>query len=248
VKDPEPDFARRLRKAAGADPSASGATRICGSSNWKPRYTPNFPTVEIIGSNPGLTVTRAELEAAGVVAAKMPPRAAPPTAWPDWQKCLEKAPKSKSRPGHQRESMADFTWSLMALRWGHTVEDTTRKLMEISLKARENGEHYATKTVWNAAAEVDNRPAAAVDRSPGSVYPEGVMEVHFTPEQEAQLSQIASHAGTDAEHLVKDAALRLVEEDAKYRAAVREGIAQADRGELIDDEEVRHWLEERERS
>ncbi|MBV8772703.1 MAG: hypothetical protein JO166_10320 [Deltaproteobacteria bacterium] len=74
------------------------------------------------------------------------------------------------------------------------------------------------------------------------------MEVHFTPEQEAQLSQIASHAGTDAEHLVKDAALRLVEENAQYRAAVREGIAQADRGELIDDEHVREWLEERERS
>jgi predicted transcriptional regulator len=40
----------------------------------------------------------------------------------------------------------------------------------------------------------------------------------------------------------------LVEEDAKYAAAVREGIAQADRGELIDDEDVRGWLEERERS
>ena len=48
------------------------------------------------------------------------------------------------------------------------------------------------------------------------------MEVHFTPEQEAQLSQIASHAGTDTEHLVKDAALRLVEENARFRAAVRE--------------------------
>jgi hypothetical protein len=35
------------------------------------------------------------------------------------------------------------------------------------------------------------------------------MEVHFTPEQEAQLSQIATHAGADAERLVKDAALRL---------------------------------------
>jgi hypothetical protein len=35
------------------------------------------------------------------------------------------------------------------------------------------------------------------------------MEVHFTPEQEAQSSQIASHAGKDTERLVKDAALRL---------------------------------------
>ena len=64
------------------------------------------------------------------------------------------------------------------------------------------------------------------------------MEVHFTPEQEAQLSQIASHAGTDNERLVKDAVVRLIEQDARFRAAVREGIAQADRGEFIEEEEM----------
>lgn len=73
------------------------------------------------------------------------------------------------------------------------------------------------------------------------------MEVHFTPEQEAQLSRIATHAGTDNEHLVKDAALRLVEERNRFSANIREGIAQADRGELIDDDEVRSWLEQQER-
>ena len=40
------------------------------------------------------------------------------------------------------------------------------------------------------------------------------MQVHFTPEQEAQLAQLATNAGTDAERLVKDAALRLLEEAA----------------------------------
>jgi predicted transcriptional regulator len=64
------------------------------------------------------------------------------------------------------------------------------------------------------------------------------MEVRFTPEQEAQLSQIASRAGTDTERLVKDAVLRLLEQDARFRAAVREGIAQADRGEFIEEEEM----------
>ena len=43
------------------------------------------------------------------------------------------------------------------------------------------------------------------------------MQVHFTPEQEAQLAQMASNEGTDAEHLVKDAALRLLEENARFR-------------------------------
>jgi predicted transcriptional regulator len=61
------------------------------------------------------------------------------------------------------------------------------------------------------------------------------MELHFTPEQEAQ---IASQEGTDAERLVKEAALRLLHEDLRFRAAVREGIAQADRGEFIEQDEM----------
>lgn len=64
------------------------------------------------------------------------------------------------------------------------------------------------------------------------------MEVHFTPEQEAQLAQIAAYAGSNAELLVKDAALRLIEEEAGFRTAVREGIAQADRGEFVEEEEM----------
>ncbi|MCL4851425.1 MAG: hypothetical protein KJZ78_08560 [Bryobacteraceae bacterium] len=64
------------------------------------------------------------------------------------------------------------------------------------------------------------------------------MEVHFTPEQEAQLAQIAANAGIGPEALVKDAAIRLLEEDARFRAAVREGLAQADRGEFIEEEEM----------
>lgn len=46
------------------------------------------------------------------------------------------------------------------------------------------------------------------------------MEVGFTPEQLAQLDRIATKAGTDAEHLVKNAALRLLEEKADLPSAV----------------------------
>ena len=74
------------------------------------------------------------------------------------------------------------------------------------------------------------------------------MELHFTPEQEAQLEQIATKEGTDPERLVKDAALRLLEEDARFRAAVREGIAQADRGEFIEEKEMDARLEQMLRS
>lgn len=64
------------------------------------------------------------------------------------------------------------------------------------------------------------------------------MEVHFTSEQEAQLMEIAASAGTDPEALVKDATIRLLEEDARFRAGVLEGKAYADRGEFIEEEEM----------
>jgi predicted transcriptional regulator len=65
------------------------------------------------------------------------------------------------------------------------------------------------------------------------------MEIQFTPEQEARLSQIANYNGTPAEQLVKQAALRLVEEDEQFHADIDEAIQQADRGQLIDHEEVK---------
>ena len=46
------DFARRLRKGAGADPTASGATRIAGSQNFKEKYSPDFPYVRIVHITP----------------------------------------------------------------------------------------------------------------------------------------------------------------------------------------------------
>jgi len=45
------------------------------------------------------------------------------------------------------------------------------------------------------------------------------MEVHFTPEQEAQIAQIATKTGTDPERLVKDVVLRLLEDEVVRPAA-----------------------------
>jgi predicted transcriptional regulator len=64
------------------------------------------------------------------------------------------------------------------------------------------------------------------------------MEVHFTHEQEVRLLKIATHEGIDPAQLVKEAALRLLEDDARFRAAVRQGIEQADRGQLIEEDEM----------
>jgi predicted transcriptional regulator len=47
---------------------------------------------------------------------------------------------------------------------------------------------------------------------------------------------------------VKDAALRLLREESRFLEAVREGIAQADRGEFIEEEEMDARLEQMLRS
>ena len=64
------------------------------------------------------------------------------------------------------------------------------------------------------------------------------MEVRFTSEQEARLTQIASKAGTDPEHLVKDVVVRYLDDEARFLAAVEKGLAAAERGELLEEEEM----------
>jgi predicted transcriptional regulator len=64
------------------------------------------------------------------------------------------------------------------------------------------------------------------------------MQIEMTPEQEAQLAQIAAHLHKDPHQLVIDAALQLIDEDDRFRAGVRKGIEEADRGDVIDEVEM----------
>lgn len=102
VREGEWDLARRLRRGSGADAHASGATRVAGSVNFKRRYAPAFPTVEILEATRGLMVSAGELEAAGLVVG---PKAAAGVirrgggredrggkAWPSYERCLQNAP------------------------------------------------------------------------------------------------------------------------------------------------------------
>ena len=108
------DFARRLRKGTGADATASGATRVAGSLNFKDKYAPNFPRVAIEQAQPGRKTTEAELERLGLSPRRSRPRVDPlPPArfrargstrkWPDYARCLEGAPlnSEKTRPRYQ---------------------------------------------------------------------------------------------------------------------------------------------------
>jgi predicted transcriptional regulator len=58
---------------------------------------------------------------------------------------------------------------------------------------------------------------------------------HFRPQPESQLSEIASQAGRDPEHLAKNAVLLLLQRDARYRAGVRKGLEQAERGDFVEE-------------
>jgi hypothetical protein len=160
----EKDFARRLRRGAGADDTASGATRVAGSLNFKDKYAPNFPRVRISHSTPGRITTTAELEGLGLVAA--PEKVEPLKVvtvprndnrkWPSYQRCVQGAPENRDKSGPDI-SRADFTWCMTALTWGWSVEDTAVRLMEESAKARENGERYALITAQNASEAVQRR-------------------------------------------------------------------------------------------
>jgi predicted transcriptional regulator len=64
------------------------------------------------------------------------------------------------------------------------------------------------------------------------------MDVHSTPEQEAQLAQIATKTGTDLERLVMDVPVRYLDGEARFLAAIEKGIAAAERGEFIEEAEM----------
>ena len=108
AKEAAKEFRTRVRRGAGADQSATGATRIAGSINFKTKYAPAFPRVVIERTNAGRTVTVAALEQAGLVAPAepLPPASVPPSNfrpgqkvtaprhWPDYQQVLTQLPHS----------------------------------------------------------------------------------------------------------------------------------------------------------
>jgi hypothetical protein len=169
IRECDADFSRRLRLGSGADPSASGATRIAGSINFKRKYAPDFPTVRISGMNPNRATSREELEALGLIApaAVKPaglnwhvPQRSRAKQWPSYERCLRNAPPAHS--GVKADvSRADFTFCLLAIDWGWSVADTCQRLLEVSSKARANGEAYAKRTAQRAADAVQRRIARA---------------------------------------------------------------------------------------
>ena len=162
-KEADRDFRRRVKKACGADLMASGAVRLAGSLNFKPRYAPDFPRIALTHAASGRLVSREQIEALGLVAAREIPRAPEGVStrrgrgrgWPDYQRCLRGTPLNSEGTGPDR-SRADFLWAKWAIERGWSQGEVAMQLMQISAKAREprHGRPYAISTARSAEAAV----------------------------------------------------------------------------------------------
>ena len=64
------------------------------------------------------------------------------------------------------------------------------------------------------------------------------MEIHFSPNTEAQLKGFAARKGKDAAHVVEETVSNMLQRQARFVEGVERGIASADRGDLVDHEEL----------
>jgi predicted transcriptional regulator len=71
------------------------------------------------------------------------------------------------------------------------------------------------------------------------------MEVRLGPDLQAKLAQLAAKQGRDSESLVVDAVERMVNYDQWLLREVEKGISAADRGELVDHEDVKRLIDRR---
>jgi hypothetical protein len=162
-----------VRKAVGVnanDKSASHATRLAGTENFKTKYGPDFPMVSIVEAYPGRVMTPAQLESLGLLAAPEPEQSSsvvdlhPRRAYasktrerhrPDYQRCLLGAPLNQEGTGPSR-SDADFFFCKLAAQSSWSVEETVQMLLEVSEKARnrvrDGDRGYPLVTARNAAA------------------------------------------------------------------------------------------------
>ena len=71
----------------------------------------------------------------------------------------------------------------------------------------------------------------------------GGMEIELSPELQAKLERMASEQGRDSKSLVHEAVERLVGYDEWFAREVEKGLAQLDRGEVLEDKEVAARME-----
>jgi predicted transcriptional regulator len=71
------------------------------------------------------------------------------------------------------------------------------------------------------------------------------MQVRRNPDLQAKLARLATQQGRDSESLVVEALGRIVNYDEWFVQEVEKGLSAADRGELIDHEDIRKLIDSR---
>jgi predicted transcriptional regulator len=71
------------------------------------------------------------------------------------------------------------------------------------------------------------------------------MDVPLNPDLQTKLSRLAAQRGRASEALVIEAVERMVSYDEWFLREVEEGLASADRGELVDHADVRKIIDQR---
>ena len=130
-----------MRQAAGGyDKSASGATRVAGTENFKLKYAPAYPVVTIKESHPGRAMTPETLEQIRLLASvpqpvkaaelkftrRLPSRSCREKQWQSYKESLARAGPNQDGTGPDR-STAEFWWCYFALKNGYSKEETEAK-------------------------------------------------------------------------------------------------------------------------
>jgi hypothetical protein len=76
-------------------------------------------------------------------------------------------------------SGTDFARRLTALDWGWDVTETANRFLELSSKARKEGERYAIRTATNAAAIIETKGRAGDKSRLRNPLP--ISSIHCTP-------------------------------------------------------------------
>ena len=71
------------------------------------------------------------------------------------------------------------------------------------------------------------------------------MEVRFDPRLQEKLTRVAAAQGRDSEALVVEAVERMLGYDEWFLREVEKGLSAADRGELIEHEDIRKLIDNR---
>ncbi|MDQ3474141.1 MAG: RepB family DNA primase, partial [Acidobacteriota bacterium] len=153
----------RQLKETGANGGAFNSVRLAGSLNAKEKYRGadgRLPRVRLCDVAPGLVIAPDVLDAAGLLAAPLPPRvtrvetysnAQIPTEEADYHSYLARSGKSDSDKPDR--SNADICYAIRMLNLGWPRHSVASRLNDLSSKAQGRRDKYAENTV-NAAARI----------------------------------------------------------------------------------------------